>query len=69
MDITIPFAALLHLERLTLDLQEHYYALKLLAEADESEWSDARYILLYERVAAMEETVRDLQAFENALQL
>ena len=69
MNITIPFSAVLHLEKLCYDLQTHYYALTLLADVCDTNWPDARYTLLSERVEAMEETVQSLHAFENALQL
>lgn len=69
MAITIPFEALLHLENLTYDLQTHYYALTMLADVCDSNWPDVRYTLLSERVDAMEETVRALCAFGDALQL
>ena len=69
MNITIPFEAQLHLDRLIYDLQAHYYALRLCVEDDNNEWSDVRNWLIFTRVVALEKTVRDLRAFGNALQL
>lgn len=67
MDITIPFEAQLHLERLIYELQAHCYALRLCVEDDNNEWADLRNWLIFTRVAELEETVSALRAFGDAL--
>lgn len=69
MSITIPIESQCYLDKLIHDLQTHYYALRLCVEDEDDEWSDVRNWLIYTRVTALEETVRDLRAFGDALQL
>lgn len=69
MDITIPFEAQLHLDRLIYELQAHYYALKLCVEDSNTEWEDVRNWLIFTRVVELEETVCALRAFGDALGL
>lgn len=69
MDITLPFEAQLHLDRLIYDLQAHYYALRLYVEDDNKEWADVRNWLIFTRVIELEETVCALRAFGDALEL
>lgn len=62
MNISIPFSSVLNLERLDFDLQIHAYAFHLLTEDDDPEGADVRSCLLFDRAAALEETVQALHS-------
>lgn len=58
---------LLKLESLNYELETHAYALRLLVEIDEPEWSDVRIRLVYDRVCDLEQTCASLRDFEASL--